>query len=123
MANHFIGFYHLVKFILWIIKLLFRMKFLSCCEFPNILINVVSMAAESKVNSSIFEQNYDDTKYNAFYSFQTSFKMLSLFYLFIFSKFKLPNCGRGLYICTCIVTYTSLLLVYDEYFWNQISVV
>ena len=92
------------------------MKFLSCGEFPNILIDVVSMAAESKVNSFIFEQNYDNTKYNDFYSFQTSFKMLPLFYLFIFSKFKLPNRGRGLYICTCIVTYSSLLLVYNEYF-------
>ena len=119
MANHFIGFYHLVKFILWIIKLLLCMNFLPCCEFPNILIDVVSMAAESKVNSSIFEQNYDDTKYNALYSFQTSFKMLSLFYLCIFSKFKLPNWRRGLYIFTCIVTYISLLLVYNEYFWNQ----
>ena len=42
MANCFIVFYHLhSKFIHWIIKLLFCMKFLSCCRFPNILKDVV----------------------------------------------------------------------------------
>ena len=97
MANHFIGFYHLVKFILWIIKLLFCMKFLSCCGFPNILTDVVFMAAELKVNSSIFEQNYDDTKCNAFYSFQPGFKMLSLFYYF-FSRNSSFQIGGVAYI-------------------------
>ena len=41
MASLFIIFYHLhSKFIHWIIKLLFCMKFLSCCRFPNIRIDM-----------------------------------------------------------------------------------